>query len=84
MRLGWDEVKQRAKGAHDTTAANILKMIGPLFLDDLKAELAAIVARRRIVAGCRVGAHGRDLGVRLPEDGLKIQNQNIYNRIINI
>jgi hypothetical protein len=38
--------ERRAKGAHYTTEANILKVIGPLFLDDLRAELAAIVARR--------------------------------------
>lgn len=38
--------ERRAKGAHYTTEANILKVIGPLFLDDLKAELASIIARR--------------------------------------
>lgn len=38
--------ERRAKGAHYTTEANILKVIGPLFLDDLKAELAVIVARK--------------------------------------
>lgn len=41
-----DAKERRAKGAHYTTEANILKVIGPLFLDDLKAELAAIVARK--------------------------------------
>ncbi len=41
-----DAKERRAKGAHYTTEANILKVIGPLFLDDLKAELAAIIARR--------------------------------------
>lgn len=38
--------QRRAKGAHYTTEANILKVIGPLFLDDLKAELASITARK--------------------------------------
>ena len=38
--------ERRAKGAHYTTEANILKVIGPLFLDDLKAELASIVNRK--------------------------------------
>ena len=38
--------ERRAKGAHYTTEANILKVIGPLFLDDLKEELAGIVARK--------------------------------------
>lgn len=38
--------ERRAKGAHYTTEANILKVIGPLFLDDLKAELAAIIQRK--------------------------------------
>jgi hypothetical protein len=38
--------ERRAKGAHYTSEANILKVIGPLFLDDLKAELTAIIARK--------------------------------------
>lgn len=41
-----DAKQRRAKGAHYTTEANILKVIGPLFLDDLRAELAAIIARK--------------------------------------
>ncbi|KFL49015.1 hypothetical protein IL54_4234 [Sphingobium sp. ba1] len=41
-----DAKERRAKGAHYTTEANIMKVIGPLFLDDLKSELAAIIARR--------------------------------------
>lgn len=41
-----DAKERRAKGAHYTTEANILKVIGPLFLDDLKAELAEILNRR--------------------------------------
>lgn len=41
-----DAKERRAKGAHYTTEANILKVIGPLFLDDLKAELASIIARK--------------------------------------
>lgn len=41
-----DAKERRAKGAHYTTEANILKVIGPLFLDDLKAELATIKERR--------------------------------------
>lgn len=41
-----DAKERRAKGAHYTTEANILKVIGPLFLDDLKAELAAIIRRK--------------------------------------
>jgi N-6 DNA Methylase len=41
-----DAKERRAKGAHYTTETNILKVIGPLFLDDLKADLAAISARK--------------------------------------
>lgn len=41
-----DAKERRAKGAHYTTEANILKVIGPLFLDELRAELAAIVGRK--------------------------------------
>jgi len=33
-----DPKERRAKGAHYTTEKNILKVIGPLFLDDLRAE----------------------------------------------
>lgn len=42
-----DAKERRAKGAHYTTEANILKVIGPLFLDDLKAELARIILLKR-------------------------------------
>lgn len=38
--------KRRKIGAHYTSEANIMKVIGPLFVDDLRAELNAIIARR--------------------------------------
>ncbi|MEO8926190.1 MAG: DNA methyltransferase, partial [Caulobacteraceae bacterium] len=38
--------ERRAKGAHYTTERNILKVIEPLFLDDLRAELARLKGRR--------------------------------------
>lgn len=41
-----DAKERRAKGAHYTTEANILKVIGPLFLDDLKDELSRLTARK--------------------------------------
>lgn len=41
-----DSAERRKKGAHYTTEKNILKVIEPLFLDELKAELARLVARR--------------------------------------
>lgn len=41
-----DAKERRAKGAHYTSEANILKVIGPLFLDDLAAELDNLKARR--------------------------------------
>ena len=41
-----DAKERRAKGAHYTSEGNILKVIGPLFLDDLRAELDKAVARR--------------------------------------
>ena len=37
---------RRAQGAHYTTEKNILKVIGPLFLDDMKAEFKRIRARK--------------------------------------
>ncbi|MBL0948627.1 MAG: class I SAM-dependent DNA methyltransferase [Brevundimonas sp.] len=39
--------ERRAKGAHYTTEKNILKVIEPLFLDDLRAELSRIKGLRR-------------------------------------
>ena len=39
--------ERRGQGAHYTTEANILKVIGPLFLDDLRAEFARIRKLRR-------------------------------------
>ena len=39
-------MERRAKGAHYTSEENILKVIGPLFLDDLKAELAKLKLRK--------------------------------------
>lgn len=41
-----DAKERRAKGAHYTTEKNILKLIGPLFMDDLRAEFAALKARK--------------------------------------
>ncbi len=41
-----DKKKRRAIGAHYTNEQNILKVIGPLFLDDLKDELKRLKARK--------------------------------------
>jgi type II restriction/modification system DNA methylase subunit YeeA len=41
-----DKKKRRAIGAHYTTEQNILKLIHPLFLDDLRAELDRLKSRR--------------------------------------
>ena len=38
--------ERRAQGAHYTTEKNILKVIEPLFLDDLRAEFARLKARK--------------------------------------
>ncbi|MDD2877117.1 MAG: hypothetical protein PHT60_05935 [Acidiphilium sp.] len=53
--------ERRAKGAHYTTEKNILKLIEPLFLDDLRAEFARLKSRR--------GA-GREAGLRAFHDHL--------------
>ena len=42
-----NKVERRKKGAHYTTEKNILKVIGPLFLDDLKAEFARLKDLKR-------------------------------------
>ena len=41
-----DKQERRAAGAHYTTEKNILKVIGPLFLDDLRAEFELLKARK--------------------------------------
>ena len=41
-----NKVERRKKGAHYTTERNILKVIQPLFLDDLRAEFERLKARR--------------------------------------
>jgi hypothetical protein len=41
-----DKAERRKKGAHYTTEPNIRKVIGPLFLDELRAELDRLKARR--------------------------------------
>ena len=41
-----DPAERRAQGAHYTTEKNILKVIEPLFLDDLRAEFQRLKARR--------------------------------------
>lgn len=52
--------ERRAKGAHYTTEKNILKVIEPLFLDDLRAELARIRDLKR----------GREAALRAFQDKL--------------
>ena len=42
-----DAKERRSKGAHYTTEKNILKVIEPLFLDDLRAELSRIKGLKR-------------------------------------
>ena len=41
-----DPAERRAQGAHYTTEKNILKVIEPLFMDDLRAEFERVRARR--------------------------------------
>ena len=41
-----DPKERRAQGAHYTTEKNILKVIEPLFMDDLRAEFARLGARK--------------------------------------
>ncbi len=50
-----DPEQRRAQGAHYTTEKNILKVIEPLFMDDLRAEFERLKARKdsRRLAGLR-------------------------------
>lgn len=59
--------ERRAKGAHYTTEKNILKVIEPLFLDDLRAELNRILALKR----------GRDAALRTFQD--KLASLNLFD-----
>ncbi len=56
-----DKKKRRAIGAHYTTEQNILKVIQPLFLDDLRQELDRLKARKDT---------GRDNALRIYQDKL--------------
>lgn len=56
--------ERRKQGAHYTTEKNILKVIGPLFLDDLRAEfIRANALKRGRVAALRA-LHDRMAGMR--------------------
>ena len=59
--------ERRAKGAHYTTEKNILKVIEPLFLDDLRAELSRIKALKR----------GRETALRAFQD--KLAGLNLFD-----
>ncbi|WP_336979240.1 class I SAM-dependent DNA methyltransferase [Brevundimonas nasdae] len=59
--------ERRQKGAHYTTEKNILKVIEPLFLDDLRAELARILDLKR----------GRDAALRAFQD--KLAGLNLFD-----
>ena len=41
-----DPAERRARGAHYTTEKNILNVIEPLFLDDLRAEFVRLKSRK--------------------------------------
>ena len=55
-----DAKERRKKGAHYTTEKNIMKVIGPLFLDELKAEFARLKDLKR----------GRALGLEAFRQGM--------------
>ncbi len=60
-----DRAHRRTQGAHYTTERNILKVIEPLFLDTLRAELARLVARRDTGRRAALEAfHARLAGLR--------------------
>ncbi len=46
FRSVMDPAERRAQGAHYTTEKNILKVIEPLFMDDLRADFAKLKSRR--------------------------------------
>jgi len=54
--------ERRAQGAHYTTEKNILKVIEPLFLDDLRAEFQRLKARKDAARGAELRKFQRRLG----------------------
>lgn len=69
--------ERRKSGAHYTSEANILKVIGPLFLDDLRAEFASL-------AGYDPGVAGRGRGVMIEANRRKLQEMQRRLRRINM
>jgi hypothetical protein len=58
-----DKGERRRKGAHYTTEKNILKLIGPLFLDDLRAEFDRLRALKSGRAQRLAAFHDRLAGL---------------------
>lgn len=54
--------QRRATGAHYTTEKNIMKVIQPLFLDDLRTEFQQLTARRDTSRGSALRAFHNKLG----------------------
>ena len=54
--------EQRIKGSHYTSEANVLKVIEPLFLDDLRAEFARLKASRGTRRNAELHAFRQRLG----------------------
>ena len=57
-----DPEARRSQGAHYTTEKNIMKVIGPLFLDDLRAECDRLISRRDSRRLASLRAFRRKLG----------------------
>ena len=57
-----DPAERRAQGAHYTTEKNILKVIEPLFLDELRSEFSRLKARRDSRKRADLEAFHRRLG----------------------
>ena len=57
-----DRSVRRVQGAHYTTEQNILKVLGPLCLNDLKARLARLLARKDSRRRSALRAFQRELG----------------------
>ena len=57
-----EPAERRAQGAHYTTEKNILKVIEPLFLDDLRAEFERLKARKDSRRSAELGRFQEKLG----------------------
>lgn len=74
-----DKKQRRKAGAHYTTEKNILKVIGPLFLDDLQAEFANLKIRKQNRVKLLRVFHDKLANLTFPRSGLWLRKLLDYH-----